>query len=155
MKIIDLCGRENLMPRLASGFARSERGRSIDPLACYCYHPRVCVSCLSKGDHILTRFDYFPWKFPNSFAGNFAVQLNNGNAGISRYTQTQRSWKKRKLIVAYFLTLPTVSRTFAYVSRTHLSYWGSWYKISTLQIYCVWNFMKLLKPSGNFTYHQV
>jgi hypothetical protein len=74
------------MPRLASGFARFARGRSIDPLALY--HPHVCVSCLSKGDHIFTRFDYFPWKSPNNSAVKVAVQLNYGNAGIAGYTYT-------------------------------------------------------------------
>jgi len=84
--------RENMMPCLASGFARSARGRSIDPLACY--HPRVCVSRLSKGDHISTRFGYFPWKSPNNFAVKVAVCLNNGNAGIAGYTYTYTEYLK-------------------------------------------------------------
>jgi hypothetical protein len=50
---------------------------------------RACVSYLPKGDHIFTRFECFPWKFPNNFTGTVLLQLNNGNTGISRYTNVR------------------------------------------------------------------
>lgn len=68
-----------------SGFARFARGRAIDPLVSI--HPRACTSCLPKGDHIVTRSESFPWKFPNNFIGTLApCQCANS---VSRRTSTQ------------------------------------------------------------------
>lgn len=134
IKIIDLCGRENLTPHLASGFARFERGRSIDPLvttlvfACRVF-PRVTTFL-----HASTIF------LGNSQTISLSKSLCKWIMKTLEFKDTyihKEDERNGKLLVAYFRILPTL----VYVLWNHLSCYIMWPQTSKLQICSPWRFV--------------